>query len=325
MNLKKLLTGSTKVSQAPTEVKQPVDGNAAGIVHTANEPKPETKVETKPTKELSCICGHPIGAHDDCGPCGILECGCPRFASDSPEVELDTEDVDLKLAKLIDEEFDEPSMDLSELPGDHCHHLCENPDCQKWWSHGPKKDCTYPDLMKQGLCQECNNGVTDQIDFEDQFEIKDGKPRLTATALIKVKNEVGERVKDMNVAQLTAHILYNQMRIQEMHEANLHVSKIRRIKEEEEAANIPESEREKFIQALRKGEDTGKKPRKPRATKAKSEKSSSSATDAKKAKKAELIRQMRSEGMAKEVAEAIAGMMVQTGKSREVAEAWFNE
>ena len=307
MDFKKILSASKTVS-VPVPAK------------VVEEPKPEQPKE--PIKPLLCVCSHPIDAHDDCGPCTILECDCPGFISDNSS-ELD-EKIAQKAKAIEDVQLHilpEPSTDLSTLPDDLCHHLCENPDCLKWWSHGKKSDCAYPDLVKQGNCQTCNDGNTYQVDFEKDFEIKDGKPKLDAAALVKVRNTEGEICKFMTSRQLTLHILFYQKRIEEYYQAMLHARKIRADKEEEELKDIPESERERFILALRKGDDTksskkGKTPRKE--TKAKEPKK-----DDKQERIKRLAADMKSQGMDKDDAKMIALTMVNMGKTQKEAEAWF--
>lgn len=305
MDFKKILSASKTVS-VPVPVK-------------VEETKPEPVKQT-PTKQLLCVCAHPIDAHDDCGPCTILECDCPGFLSDN------SKEIDEKIAQkakepeIETESLPEPSTDLSTLSDDLCHHLCENPDCLKWWSHGKKSDCAYPDLVKQGNCQICNDGNTYQVDFEKDFEIKDGKPKLEASALVKVRNTEGEICKFMTSRQLTLHILFYQKRIEEYYQAMLHARKIRADKEEEELKDIPESERERFILALRKGDDSKGKGKVGRPKK---ESKPAKKVDDKQERIKRLAADMKAQGMDKDDAKMIALTMVRMSKTQKEAEAWF--
>jgi len=306
MDFKKILSGSKSI-ELPVPAK-------------VEEPKPEPAKQKEPTKPLLCVCSHPIDAHDDCGPCTILECDCPGFIADNSS-ELDVKIAEKAKAIEVEEtdSLPEPSTDLSTLPDDLCHHLCENPDCLKWWSHGKKSDCAYPDLVKQGNCQTCNDGNTYQVDFEKDFEIKDGKPKLDATALIKVRNTEGEICKFMTSRQLTLHILFYQKRIEEYYQAMLHARKIRADKEEEELKDIPESERERFILALRKGDDKGK----AKVGRPKKESKPAKKVDDKQERIKRLAADMKAQGMDKDDAKMIALTMVRMNLTQKAAEAWF--
>lgn len=216
-----------------------------------------------------------------------------------------------EVPKEEEELLPEPSTES--MPDGYCQHLCENSECLRWWTHGLSKDCKYPDILKQGLCQKCNtNGETFQIKPEE--DIKDGK--LTAPAQIKCRNDERVICKNMNIEQLTRHIEYHAVRIAELHIRSLEARKMRAELEEEELQHIPESEREAFIQALRRGDKEGK-TKKVRASKPKLETA--------KSKEAALVAGLKAQGKSSEEAKTIAAMMVKTGKSQAEVEAWLND
>lgn len=356
MDLKNLLAKAGVPNEAPKKVKffpvsvvkmEKEPEKEPEIVHPANEvngvPAPPTVVEEM------CYCGHPHDAHDGEGSCEILECSCTEYgrAPIQPSASFGEvlEAVDKSLAKeptlvsrsegqpipsnpvpetkpeptapeAVELEDTLPAPSLDCMPEGFCQHMCDNVECQKWWTHGPLGECKYPDIVKQGLCQACNaNGETFQIKPED--DIKDGK--LTAAAQIKCRNDERNVCKFMNVEQLTRHIEYHARRIEELRVRSLEARKMRSELEEEELSNIPEHEREAFIQALRRGEAKGeKKPRKARAAK-------DPAMLTGKQKESALVSKLKAEGKSPEAARVIAAMMVKTGKTQEQVEAWLND
>ena len=94
----------------------------------------------------------------------------------------------------------------------------------------------------------------------------DGK--FTVAGEVNIRNKERVICKDMNVEQLTRHIEFLAKEIEKLRIQSLETRKMRSALEEEELADIPESEREKFIQELRRGASKEKKPRKARESKA---------------------------------------------------------
>lgn len=213
---------------------------------------------------------------------------------------------------------DLPAPSTEAMPDGYCQHLCESCNC--WWTHGQHKDCQYPDITKQGLCQNCNKQETYQVDYAKDYEPKSNGSglKMTPTAQIRVRNDENMICANMNIEQLTRHIEFYAMKIEELHNRSLQARHLRGELEEEELANIPESEREAFIQALRRGESKEKKPRAARKAKDPSLLSG-------KAKEAALTSQLKAQGKPPEVAKVIAAMMVKTGKTQEQVEAWLND
>jgi len=342
--LKDMLT-SLGADKVPVEVKpggkktekivQAVNNlfdNPEKIVRTPNEPAPpvvngpqDLQLQVLEPHPLLCACGHPIDAHEDCGPCGILECDCDTFTQVDDEESMSEAEFgqlmqeklgDVGSAAQIGEQLPAPSLDNTDFPDDHCHHLCDNPDCLKWWTHGLKSECKYPDILRQGLCQACNKGgETFQIKPEEDYNNKDGKITLTPAAQIRVRNDETFICKDMSIEQLTNHIQFHALRIEELRIRSLQARKLRSELEEALLSSIPEHEREKFIQELRQGKK--KKSSKAKASKPKLE---SNAT-----KIAALKSQLTAQGKSNQEAQAIAAMMVKTGKTQAQVEAWLND
>lgn len=269
-------------------------------------------VSITPAPVQVCVCGHTLEEHSkpdsSCAAMEVPEdadgkgkpCACECWRIPALQVE----------ETLPEPNHDEP------MPEGYCQHLCENEDCQKWWTHGLKAECQFPDILKQGLCQHCStNNTTFQMDPSQDF--KDGK--IVPAAQIKIRNDEQFICKDMSIEQLTNHIFFLHKRIEELRIRSLHARKMRSDLEEEELANIPQHEREEFIQALRRGQKKGEK--KPRATK----KAKDPSLLTGKAKEAALKKELEAKGKSTEEAKALASIMVKTGKSLEWAEKFLND
>lgn len=242
------------------------------IIAESDEEAIEHAVSTIPCATPGC--GHPQNAHD--GECCILECECAGFAAPAtpvptistpkvviPDVQKPTPPKKgLMFAVPPQKDLPAPSTNILQITDENrnnCHHLCE---CGNWWTHGLRAVCKYPDLMNQGKCQVCLNGGVN-ADVLEHFV--DGK--LTAPGEIFIRNKQRLVCKEMSVEQLTNHISFLAKNIEELRIKSLETRKMRAELEEEELQNIPEDEREKFIQALRNGQSKTTKTRKPRAKK----------------------------------------------------------
>lgn len=211
----------------------------------------------------------------------------------------------------------------------NCAHMCSDPNCQEWWSHGPKDKCRYPDLANQGLCPKClttdnqtkllephripDNRPLDTADFK----MEGGKPVMSPRAQVFYRNQELRLVKDMNVEQLTFHIQHYAQMIEELRVRSMQSRSKRAELEEEALQDIPEEEREKFIQALRNGNKKKTKTAKEPKQKKESPKEKERATLAH-------VQSARPSMSLKE-AQVIANYMIKTGSTLEVAEAWLND
>jgi hypothetical protein len=297
-------------------VSAPKEEKAAEIVQPVNE------VAVVESTSTQCVCGHPEDAHD--GPCVILECDCPGFSASATEVVTEKPNGSAMTFVIPAPEatpeppLPAPSTDM--VPDGFCAHLCDS--CNKWWTHGPKKECKYPDIIKQGPCQECNKQETYQVDYDKDFQFKNSTWTLTPEAQIRVRNDENMICRDMSVEQLTNHINYYNLKIQELHSRSLQAMRNRRDLEEEQLKDIPESEREAFLEALRAG-GKEKKPRTRKTSASTAKKDPALLTG--KAKETALIAQLKAQGVNSERAKIIGGMMAKTGKTREQVEAWLDD
>src|SRR5271157_2515828 len=231
-----------------------------------------------------CICGHLISEHDSLGVCEDIECQCMEPTLNKPPTSPapSNEAVNEAVSEAVNETISK----------DSCSHLCS---CGKWWTHGPWNKCRFPDLLNHGKCQTCLSTVDTPYEPLEGFQINSGKPALDTSAQKIIRQNTREVCKNMNIQQLTYHIEFLAKRIEELRVQSLETAHMRREAEEEEIKNIPESEREKFIQALRRG-------------------------DKKKASKAD-----RSAAPVSKQEKLIQSLMKQTGKSREIVEAMLND
>ena len=119
----------------------------------------------------------------------------------------------------------------------------------------------------------------------------------------------------MNIEQLTAHIeLITKMELEYRARA-LETRKMRADLIEEQIAEVPESEREAFRQALLTGKTkSGRKTKEPKEKKE---------TDAQKVTRIAL--EVVKAGTPLAMAKVVAQWMVKTGKTREQVEAMFND
>jgi hypothetical protein len=201
----------------------------------------------------------------------------------------------------------------SDIPPTDCSHLC---DCGKWWSHGSYDKCRYPTVLKQGLCPDCLNGRSGPNKPALDHSIQLVSPIITVADQIELRNKSREMCKNMNVEQLTHHIQFNAKLIEELRIKSLETAKMRRELEDELVENagiFSESERAKFIDALRSG-NKASKPGKPKKDKPVTGKT----------KEAELIASLQSKHPLA-MAKVIAGMMIKTGKTQAQVEAWLND
>jgi hypothetical protein len=201
---------------------------------------------------------------------------------------------------------------FDQIAEDGCHHLC---DCNRWWSHGPKDKCRHPDILKQGKCPKCLNGEAPE-DLTKNWVMKDGKIRPTGEHERFIRNREREIVKHMSIPQLTHHIEFFLQRIEELKMGMMETRKVRTEREDEETANLTtDSEREAFIQALRRGEKIEKK-KTPKV---------------KKISKAEQIQnlvakiRLNDPSKSPDQAKLIATWMLESGKSQQEVEAFLND
>jgi hypothetical protein len=271
---------------------------------TKAEPKPEFPVHVLPV-ETSENPENP----ENVQPTNEQEIEFDDFSEETiEELELESKLELESESEQSEQSVQSVSTSLGDIPDDNCSHLC---DCGKWWSHGSKTTCKYPDMVKQGPCQDCNSGGTFQINFEDNFITKDGKTKLTSDAQKISRNEARKCCKDMGIEQLTAHILYYEMRIEQLRAHSLEAAAMRREREEEALRDIPEHEQEKFRQALRQ-------PKKAR-------KSAPKKLSAAKQREADLVAKLKSQGKSTQDAHAIASIMISMNKSQAIAEKYLND
>jgi hypothetical protein len=317
------------------------------IVQPANEPQEVKELpEITPSEEPLCACGHPADAHSD-GDCEILECECTSYCPPSHDYNINspapTQDVQQGAAPVLIPEptISDPSFTVEEeseaegvvevpsttpnaltdlpapseegMPDGFCQHLCE---CGKWWTHGDSSKCRYPDVVKQGKCQICLNGATYQLNLS--ADLKDGK--LTPEAQINVRNDERKLCKNMNVQQLTFHIEFYAHKIEELRIRSLESRKLRSELEEEELQNIPEEEREAFIQALRRGDKEPKK-RGTRRSNGEAKPKRQSVKD----REAAIVVDLMKQGKNNTEAKLIATWMLKTGKTQAQVEAFLND
>lgn len=209
---------------------------------------------------------------------------------------------------------------------ENCAHLC---DCSKWWSHGLKQKCRYPDLLKQGLCPECLDcGASTKVSYtlEEDFKPgKNGNDQLSPRAQVIIRNAHTVRIKDMSIEQLTFHIKHLHFQIEELRVQAMQSRHRRTELEEEEIANIPESERKAFIEALRAGKEAKKKVAKD-AKEAKPKKPTKAAiAEAAESKEKALVVTIQAQGKSLQDAKVIASLMTRTGKSQAQVEALLND
>jgi hypothetical protein len=198
-------------------------------------------------------------------------------------------------------------------PTEECCHLCQpsipnskGPQgCGLWWSHGPRSKCKHPDLVNHGLCPKCLGVGTEPFNPLEDFDAD--KEKLTPQGIMKSANKARVECADMDVEQLTHHILFLTKQVEMLRAEAMGTRKLRTEKEEEALLNIPPAEREKFIQALRQGKDG--KPRKPRASKS-STSGGAAATPGVKLDKYE---------------RSVRSLMASTGKTRAQVEAYLND
>jgi len=105
------------------------------------------------------------------------------------------------------------------------------------------------------------SGKTQAANSTDPLaDYEDGK--FSGQAEITIRNKERVVCKDMNPEQLTRHIEFYAREIESLRIKSMEAKKMRQDIEEEQLANIPEHEREKFIQALRNGAASSKRGRK---------------------------------------------------------------
>lgn len=261
MDLKSLISNATKIQS--TNSPQKVDG----------APKLLSTNESNESNRSICTCGHPKDAHDEDDICEILECECGNFTSilnltnvtdvtiTAPITPIDNEQSEARLHRS--------SKDVTEVAGanlEGCAHICQpsiandkGPQgCGLWWSHGPRDKCRHPDLINIGLCPTCLGVGNKPFDPLEDWD----NDRLTPQGILKAGNKARKDCKDMNAEQLTAHISMLAKRIETLKAESMMSRKMRSELEEEELSHIPEEERERFIQALRRGgKKAGRKPK----------------------------------------------------------------
>jgi hypothetical protein len=199
-----------------------------------------------------------------------------------------------------------------DLDPTQCWHMCAFTGCQKFWTHGPKDKCRYPDVLNQGLCPNCLNGEKNTFG-EDFEEDEKGGVRLLPARIAFVRNATRTTCANMSIEQLTYHILYNQKRIAEFMADSAESRKMRSELEEKALLEIPEDQREAFRQALRRGATKKLKTKEPKEVKKSA-----------KVKEQELIAELCKD-METQRARLVAAIMIKTGKDRAKAEAWLDD
>lgn len=213
-----------------------------------------------------------------------------------------------QVARVLPEMFDGEDL---------CHHLCE---CGKWWTHGDKNKCRYPDLLNQGKCPDCLGGEKSQFDPAKEIELgKNGEVKLTAAAAIKVANDQRERCKNMSVEQLTYHISFLATEIEKLRQGMMTSRKMRAELEEIESAHLPEAEKQKFIEALRNSSTGAKADKKVKVAKPKKLSKEAQLTAA-----VEILKG-RNPGLPMDSIRSMASMMVTLNKTAEQVEAFLND
>ena len=192
MDLKDIIARATQASKTALTISTP------------------TVRATNDSAALNCKCGHPKGAHDDDGDCRVClasggECTSYYPASHdydinaqppyTPPMEASGDAIrtwePIETPQVIDQVSTSESQPLAsenveEVSGpEDCAHLCK---CGKWWSHGNKMKCRFPDLTEQGLCPTCLNGDEPFNPIAALEEDEVGRKSLTPAAQIEVRN-----------------------------------------------------------------------------------------------------------------------------------------
>lgn len=313
----------------------------ANEIAKTDEPKVQNNVPKPPVKAdlpLLCVCGHPSDAHTDgTDECVVMECDCISFCPPSQIVDVNPDKTPVKVQPGTADNLDDqaegkpisnqefkvpftvpPQEESSEttpildtetkIPDEECAHLC---DCGAWWTHGNRMKCRFPDMVKYGKCPDCLQGKPQQEPDGDYTEDKNGDVKLTPIAEIKVRNDERIICKDMSVEQLTYHIAMNAKRIEELRVRSLEARKMRSELEEEAVRDLPEAEREKFLQELRRGKES----KAPRVRKEKKE--------TPKNREKALVEELTGKGKSLKDAKLIAGWMIKTGKTQAQVEAFL--
>lgn len=342
------------IANATRSISQDEQPKVKEIVHTANEPaiasdkQPEVEVvEIIVSKEEFDRISKRINE-----PGVIIPAIAELFEEDLLEQEALAEDIPETVAVPVVSSTDSgagPECVLApttieliatmtdDLPSDtasvlaRCNHCCSKIECRGWWTHGLKTDCRYPDLVNMGLCPKCltynENPALPAIatvpnftplDAADFFVDEKGKPQLSPRAQVYFRNEELIRVKDMGVEALTHHMQFYAQLIEELRTRSLAVRHKRSELEEEQLQDIPEEEREKFIQALRNGNTKKKRVAKdPSEPKVKKESPAS--------KIKSLVAGMMAQGKSSVEANAIASFMIKQNKTQAQIEEWMND
>lgn len=237
-----------------------------------------------------------------------------KYKPDVPQPIINIVDTPEQIDDMIEEVVEAKKVTLMPdrrcgkdfVPTDsECVHLCE---CENFWTHGLKAACRFPDMLKQGLCPDCL-GIGKQQTWTMDEDFVDGK--LSQKAQIIVRNKALKAIQNMNADQLTEHIKFLEMRIQELHLEALETRSRRAVLEEDEIYALPEEERERYRQALRRGDKPKKEKKAPKVSK--KEEAAQKERDLAKSIKVEQGHD----------AKLVAQWMIKTGKSQAQVEAYL--
>lgn len=295
------------------------------VVHTANEPALASDTQAQAETVVEDLLEQEALAEEIPEVVAVPVVSDPVSGEGPGSSELASTTIDL-IAQMTDELPDDEASVLA-----RCNHCCSKVTCMGWWTHGPKSECRYPDLVNMGLCPRClthdtNPALPDiktvpnytPLDAADFFVDEKGKPQLSPRAQVYFRNEELVRVKDMSVEALTHHMQFYAQLIEELRTRSLAIRHKRSELEEEQLADIPEDEREKFIQALRNGNT-----KKTRTKKDPSEPKVKKESPASKIKA--LVAGMMAQGKSSVEANAIASFMIKQNKTQAQIEEWMND